>query len=163
MKKLFSILLLALLLSNCKDDDHTQPPVAEIYFTGLSETDYNGFPITIDTTDWTATDTWTRQEMNLFTSSYQTGCTPSSANRVLVYPNPNNGLFRFIIEKDLDARTECRIVDENFKVLFAHASIIPKSFSFDATKFGVKDTIRVYYKIIENNCEFRGHGDILIK
>jgi hypothetical protein len=42
---------------------------------------------------------------------------------------------------------------------------IKSSLMFDTTSWKKKnnDIVRVYYKIIDNNCEFRGHGDIMIE
>jgi hypothetical protein len=34
---------------------------------------------------------------------------------------------------------------------------------FDFAYLKIKDTERLYYKFIEDSCEFRGHGDILIE
>ncbi len=162
MNKIFSILLLALLLSNCKEED-IQPIAEKIYFTGLTQTDNNGWPITFDSTDWKTNDTWVKQESDLFSNIYQSGCNQSYINQIIAYPNPCYGILSLAFDKKNFTRFEMRIVDENMKTLFSSDSITTKYIMINGMDYGIKDTVRVYYKFIENNCEFRGHGDILIK
>jgi len=162
MNKIFSILLLAVLVSYCKEED-IQPVAEKIYFTGLTQTDIYGWPLTIDTSDWKTTEIWVKQETDLFANVYQSGCVQSYNNQITVYPNPSYGNISFALDKLVSTRVEMRLVDEDFKTLFSIDSITSSYITFNGMDFGIKDTIRVYYKFIENNCEFNGHGDILIK
>jgi len=163
MKYLISILLLAFILSNCKDEKNDQPAPEKIYFSGLTQTDNNGWPVTIDTTDWTTKDIWVKQESDLFLHIYQSNCVPSYVYQIAAYPNPCNGIFSLSFGKQPSTRGEMRLVDENFNTLFSGDSITSSFVMINASDYGIKDTVRLYYKFIENNCEFRGHGDILLK
>jgi hypothetical protein len=163
MKKFLSFILLAILVSNCKEDTANPPAESKIYFKGLTQTDVNGWPITIDTTDWMTNDTWVKQESDLFAAFYNSGCLQNYKNEIAAYPNPAVGIFNLHINKLESTRLELRLVDKNFNPLFSNDSVLGNAVQFDARVYGIKDTLRLYYKFIENNCEFRGHGDILIK
>jgi hypothetical protein len=162
MKIILSFILLAILVSNCKEDTDNPPAVNKIYFKGLTQTDFNGWTISIDTTDWKMNDTWVKQESDLFTAIHQSNCVQAYANQIIQYPNPCNGIFTLSFLKLESTRLELRLVDKNFNPLFSNDSVWGNTVRFDASVFGIKDTLRLYYKFIENNCEFRGHGDILI-
>ena len=64
---------------------------------------------------------------------------------------------------------EFRLVDEKFNKIISLDSIVTsdtfnfKDILFDVRSFNKKGMLRLYYKIIEDNCEFRGHGDILVE
>lgn len=163
MNKIFSILLLAILVSYCKEDNDNQVVATNIYFSGLTQTDINGWPVSTDTSDWRTDDTWLKQESDLFSNIYQSSCTQTYANTIRQYPNPCIGFFSLSFEKQESTRLELRLVDKSFNPLYSNDSILGNAVQFDASKFGIKDTIRLYYKFIQNNCEFRGHGDILVK
>lgn len=163
MNKPFFILIITVLISNCKQENVSPQIEKKIYFTGLTKTDIAGDIITNDATDWKANDTWVKQESDLFTSSYQTTCNPSHNYKIIAFPNPGNGIFFLFIDKTPSTRVALRLVDENFKVLISNDSITQTNIAFDAQRFGIKDTVRLYYMFIENNCEFKGHGDILIQ
>ncbi len=163
IKNICLIILLAVLVSNCKDETVNPPAEIKIYFKGLAETDVNGWQITLDTTDWRTNDTWVKQESDLFKASYQSGCLQSFKNEIVAYPNPGIGFFSLQLSKLASTRVEFRLVDENFKTLISSDTLTTNSICFDVRDFGIKDTLRLYYRFIENNCEFRGHGDILIQ
>ena len=163
MKKLLTILALSLLVSYCGEKNDNSPAKSRIYFTGLTQTDVNGWPITIDTTDWKTNDTWVKQESELFTNVYQSNCTQAYANEIAQYPNPCSGIFSLSFNKLATTRLELRLVDKSFNALYSNDSVWGNALMFDAGVFGIKDTLRLYYKFIEGNCEFRGHGDILVK
>jgi len=162
MKNICLFILLAVFVSNCKDE--TVNPLAEtkIYFKGIAETDVKGWQITLDNTDWKTNDTWVKQEFDLFKASYQSGCVQSFKNEIAAYPNPGTGFFSLQLSKLASTRVEFRLVDENFQTLISSDTLTNSSIHFDIRDFGIKDTLRLYYRFIENNCEFRGHGDILI-
>ena len=46
---------------------------------------------------------------------------------------------------------ELRLVDENFKVLYSSDSVTATMIAIHAGTFDIKDTMRLYYKFIENN------------
>ena len=163
MNKFFSIICLIFLINSCKDDTVTPVVENKIYFSGLTQTDNNGWFMSLDSTDWTTNDTWVKQESDLFGTTHQSGCVQSYTNSILEYPNPSSSIFMLSIDKLETTRLELRLVDRNFNSLYSNDSVWGSNVQFDARVFGVKDTIRLYYKFIENNCEFKGHGDILIK
>lgn len=163
MNKTAVFLILMILISSCKEKADNPRAESKIYFTGLTQTDNIGWPITVDSTDWKTNDTWVKQEADLFTSTYQTDCIQAFDNKIYQYPNPCSGTFILSFSKPETTRLELRLVDKNFKLVFSVDSIIGNTVQFNANAFGIKDTLRLYYKFIENNCEFRGHGDILIK
>jgi len=163
MKKFLAFFLLAILMSNCKEDVVNPPAESKIYFRGLTQTDANGWVITNDTTDWRMNDTWLKQESDLFAANYNSGCLQNYKNEIVAYPNPAGAKFNLVFNKLESTRLELRLVDKNFNPLYSNDSIWGNEIQLDASVYGIKDTIRLYYKFIENNCEFRGHGDILIK
>jgi hypothetical protein len=156
--------VLLLLMTTIGCDKENTPEKKQYYFTGITPTDANGNLMALpDTTDWNTTDVWTPEEMDLFTAQYTTGCAPSFDYKIYMYPNPCISTFRLTVEKDSTTRIALRLIDENFKVLHSIDSIPANALAFDASALGIKDTIRMYYKFIKNGCEYRGHGDILIK
>jgi len=163
MKNICLFILLAILVSNCKDEAVNPPAETKIYFKGITETDHNAWPITVDSTDWRTDDVWLKQESDLFTQIHQSGCAQSYDNKVHQYPNPSIGIFNLVFEKSAETRLELRLVDKSFILLYSNDSILGNHLVFDSKVFAVKDTLRLYYKFIENNCEFMGHGDILIQ
>jgi hypothetical protein len=163
MDKTAVFLILILLISSCKEKADNPPAGSKIYFSGLTQTDYNGWPITVDSTDWKTGDTWVKQETDLFTTIYQTDCTQGFDYIIRQYPNPCDGIFTLSFGKPVSTRLELRLVDKNFHLLFSNDSILGNAVQLDSKSFGIKDTLRLYYKFIENNCEFKGHGDILVK
>lgn len=162
MKNILFALLSIAIISGC-DKDPINPTEPKIYFKGITITDIQGIIISEDTSDWTTNDTWSIKEGNLFSTTYYLGCLPQHNNKIIGYPNPGDGVFALHIQKDSSTRIEFRLVDENFNTLITHDSIYQNNIALDARTFGIQDTVRLYYKFIENNCEFRGHGDILIR
>jgi len=154
--------LLVILISACKQDNDAEP---KIRFSGISMMDINAQPMSNkDSTDWITGDVWKSQETGLFDNiSYQVNCATQHSNKIIVYPNPCNGIFQMLIDKLPTTRMELRIVDENFNKLLSIDTITNNSFTLDAKAGSLKDTVRVYYRFIEGNCEFRGHGDILVQ
>lgn len=153
--------ILALLLTACKKDKDRE---SKIYFTGIVSVDQNGNLISRDdSTDWRFNDVWTKQESNLFTQNYTSNCTTALQQGITAYPNPSNGYIRLYFIKADNTKVAFRLVDENFKVLVSNDTTTAAAIALDITSLHIKDTVRLYYKFIENNCESRGHGDILIQ
>ena len=163
MYKAVLVLLVVILLSYCKEKEDVAPGKAKIYFTGLTQTDINAWPLTTDTTDWKTNDSWIKQEQELFSKNYQSGCSQLYNYKIIAYPNPSSGLLTFSINKPSTTYVEMSLVDENFNVLYYIDSLTGSYITLNGANFGIKDTIRLYYRFIENNCEFKGHGDILLK
>jgi hypothetical protein len=99
----------------------------------------------------------------LFSSSFKTGCTPTGNYSIAAFANPNNGYFTVSVRKPATARIQFRLVNKNFRVLISHDDMTADQFALNASTFGVKGIVRLYYKLVDGECEFRGHGDIEIR
>jgi hypothetical protein len=133
-----------------------------INFNGITKTDEQGVPITLDSTDWNIKDVWMLKEQALFPNQYKTDCKPDWPYTIVLYPNPNNGYLAMSLNMPDDARLDIRLVDRFYNVLLSKDSIDKKQIIFDVKNQIPKDTLRMYYKFVNSGCEFRGHGDIII-
>jgi len=155
------VLLLLMVTIGC-DKENTQEK-KRYYFTGITPTDANGNLMAMpDTTDWKTGDVWNEAEEKLFADTYVTNCTPSHPYKITVAPNPCVNSFIAWFNKDSSTQVNMRLVDENLNVLLSVDSVTAGAVSIDVSSF-IKDTVRLYYKFIANNCEFKGHGDVLIR
>jgi hypothetical protein len=161
--RLFGLLILLVTTGlGCKKEK--QSDTKKIYFTGISPKDQNGNTVAApDSNDWNTSDVWADQEEALFSNKYTANCTPTTGYNIMAYPNPCRNVFYLDLRKNPSTRMELRLVDENFKVLFSSDSITENNLAVQAGALGIKGTVRLYYKFIENNCEFKGHGDVLIQ
>jgi len=165
MKKIiaFAVIITTLFISCVKESTDN------IAFTGITKTDEQGFIISKDTTDWRFTDIWKDKEINLFTSQNSSNCQKTFDYKIIVFPNPNKGYFFINTKMPNSSMAEFRLVDEKFNKIISLDSIVTsdtfnfKDILFDVRSFNKKGMLRLYYKIIEDNCEFRGHGDILVE
>ena len=159
MKTTLPLLLLLFVFSQCKRGDLPLIPA----FSGVTVTDNLGVKLSDDPTDWTFTDRWSSKEAGLFQSSYPLSCTASTTLSIIAYPNPSNGIFILEIAKPGTARLEIRLVDKNFNTLITNDAITSTAVQLNASTFGIKGLVRLYYRLIDNGCEYRGHGDIKIQ
>jgi hypothetical protein len=135
----------------------------KITFQGIVERDARGMPYTEDPDDWKLTDTWVEQELKLFGISLNTNCKLPESYGIIAYPNPLIDQFVLHVNKPDSVRMAIRIVDKNFKTLMSIDSMFATMTKIDVSDFGMADTVRVYYKFLDGSCEFRGHGDLVIK
>ncbi len=149
----------ALLLHNCKQEEVNEDTVG---FTGITTTNNLGVILSTDTTDWKFNEEWKPQESGLFTSNYPTACQPGFNYRFTGFPNPAKDIFALSPSLPTSARIELRVVDQQFNKLLSMDSL-RGPVMIRGSDWNVKGMVRVYYKLIDNNCEFRGHGDILIE
>jgi len=159
-------IILSILFCNCSNSDPQVKNSVDklIKFNGITARDLVGAPIgNADPDDWNFNDKWIENELSLFGTSLSEDCPLPESYRIMAYPNPASSQVEVYIDKPDSARIAIRVVDRNFKVLMAADSLYAKSARFDFSKFEVQDTVRVYYKIINKSCEFRGHGDIFIR
>ena len=166
IKTFFACIILSFLFLTCSKEESGVNSIVEdkITFNGISERDPTGVPVReADPDDWNFKDTWAAQELALFGKGYGSDCMLPEAYNIMAYPNPIIDKVVIDAGKPESVRLAIRVVDRNFKVLLALDSIYSKSTMLDFSKFGIQDTVRVYYKYIDNSCEYRGHGDILIK
>ena len=116
-----------------------------------------------DKDDWTLRDKWIEGENNLFDTIYKTDCYPSSAFSIVAYPNPTPGEFQLIFSKTLYTIVDIRLVDAECNVLVSRTGINSNSIGLHSGNLKKNGIIRLYYKFIEDGCEYQGHGDIQIE
>ena len=165
MKKIVLGVILGFSLSSCNQNDPTDPvkEPEKIKFSGILIRDERGLPLNpVDPDDWNIKDTWVEQEMSLFGNNLKTDCA-APGYEIIAYPNPVLNKSFIAVYKPDSVQYAIRIVDKDFKVLFKKDSIKTKAILIDYASFGIKDTVRVYYKFINGGCEFRGHGDVVIR
>jgi len=166
MKVIFVWIALGLLFFGCSN---SEPQIKEsdnktINFKGITARDPVGSPTnTADPDDWNFDDKWIEQEISLFGKSLSADCPLPESLRIMAFPNPATSRLSIYTTKPDSARIALRVVDKNFKLLLATDSLYADAVIYDLSKIGVQDTVRVYYKLITKSCEYRGHGDIVIK
>ncbi len=163
-----SFILSLCIFSACKD----KASDPEILFKNLSLTDENGQALSSpDPDDWRTNDAWFPKETALFAGIPELPiCTEDADVEVYdAYPNPARNYFHLTFRCRAGTQLELRLVNQDFEVL--------RSFSLPGFAAGsntvsiqVDDlpgingqTLRLYYKLLDGNCEFRGHGDILVQ
>lgn len=165
MKKL-SILLPVLLfmIISCQKEKN-KDTTDEIVFEGITMTDECGNFMSQDTTDWKFTDNWTDKENALFIEKRDNICNINDFKySIIAYPNPYDGIFSMEILKPENSRLAIRMVDQDFNVLISNDSITSHVIALTFRDLNLSNEIvRIYYKILSEDCELRGHGDIQIK
>jgi len=161
-KYILTLLALACILS-CKKKDSNTPTVKPINFHGIISTDNNGNIIyNNDSTDWKQNDNWSATEAGLFPSSKPI-CSNRVNHEIFCYPNPCNGYATIHYLQSTSICLAYRIVDRNYNILMANDSLKSLNIILDLSKYKGGDTLRMYYKIINTDCECRGHGDIVVQ
>ena len=155
MKKTIAfVILFTSLFISCEKEKESENKIS---FTGITKT------------DWKFNDKWIDEEINLFASQYNRNCQKTFDYKIIVFSNPNKGKFLINTKMPNTAMTEFRLVDKKFNKIISLDSIVTsdtfnsKDIAFNVNSFNKKGMLRLYYKIIENNCEFQGHGDILVE
>ncbi len=80
---------------------------------------------------------------------------------MFAFPNPNNGIFSINTKMPNSAIAEFRLVDENFNKIISLDSIVTSD-TFNSKDININVRSFKGY-IIENNCEFQGHGYVLVE
>jgi hypothetical protein len=165
----FCLFTLCFLSYQCKKQ--ALPPTT-INFNGITKTDFNAQPLgAVDPTDWTLNDNWTAQEIALF-SGGRTVCTSVLSDEKIFSAAPNpaaGGEFNVGVQAKENVGFMFRIIDKNFNVLLKNDTLTFKTgyntltFNLPSANITIKDTVRIYYKMVRGTCEMRGHGDVLIK
>jgi hypothetical protein len=157
--KNFYLLIFALLVltTSCSKKDENS------VFTGITNRNELGELIgSADETDWNFTDNWNDIESSLFTNSFDTDCEIDNTWGIMAYPNPCNNLVYINHYVGSDKTVAYRIVNSSYQVLFSTNNASSNmAFLFDSLNIK-KQTVRVYYKVLGEDCELRGHGDIKI-
>ncbi len=162
MKYLIPIFFVFLLFSACKKATEENPVIV---FEGFTLRDIYGGLISEDVTDWRYEDSWTSLEHSLFNDIQKPLCPVEEAPQwdLIAYPNPITTGYMSIELLD-NTRFSYRLVDNEFNVIRAHDSIHTNIIHFAFDRLNIyNDTLRMYYKISRDNCEWRGHGDILFQ
>jgi hypothetical protein len=144
---IFTLIILTLLL--CCEKNNNK--VSKIEFKNITYRDiYGAIAGQTDTTDWRFDDRWLSKENELFTSTLLIkSCDHNDNFKIYAYPNPCEGIFNIHIEKDENSILLYRLVDSDFNIII----------SSDSTTI-----YRLYYQLlnINNECIYKGHGDIMI-
>jgi len=165
-------LLLSLFYFSCendkvdpKDETDLNEETDTIIFYEITKTTETGAIISDDTTDWKFDDEWSETENSLFPTNIKNNCNSDNYNySIIAYPNPCEDLFRLDISKPNEDRFSFRIVDRDYNILMSNDSIYSSSILIKTTDLEISDdTVRMYYKLIAQDCESKGHGDIKIE
>ena len=160
---LLSLLTFSLACDSCDKDDNV---IVLPTFTGFSLTDDNGQALSNpDFTDWRVDDAWEQVEKDLFGSSELSLCT-GDGEVSPAFPNSCSSVLSFRFVSTTNTTGYFRVVDKGFNVLL-EANAIPfaagaKTISLNFSEIN-PDTVRLYYRIVGDNCEYRGHGDVIVK
>lgn len=100
--------------------------------------------------------------MGLFDKTYNTKCAPPSHFTIVAYPNPTTGQFQVTFNKTVPTRVDLRLIDSECRTITSRDGIESNSFAFQAGSGKKEGMVRLYYKFIEDGCEYQGHGDIQI-
>jgi hypothetical protein len=167
----FAVLLLTFFSSACSDDDNSssEPEIpATISFNGISPVDVQGAPVAApDPTDWKLTDGWTSTEENLFGTEQLALCSPNPDFEVFpAYPNPCMDILSLSLKAVPQYSLDLRLVDSEYTLLFllnnlALDTISAFQIDLNQAQASSGDTLRLYYRIRGEDCQFQGHGDIL--
>ena len=131
-------------------------------FSDFTERDPYSTLIRNDPDDWTLKDHWDEWEMNLFDTTYKTNCVAPSNFSIVAYPNPTSGPFQLSFSKTRATKVDYRLIDDECNVIASRDDITGNAMGLQAG--AIKDGIvRLYYRFVEDGCEYQGHGDIMIK
>ena len=173
MKRLqLVVIFILLILSSCKKKSDSTD---KIVFSGIVYTNDVGQILSAgDPTDWKFQDSWVTQENNLFTPRNLQLCNLDTNFKIVCYPNPCNGNFMLRLWIPNRSIFEYHLVDKNFNSIINKTdTLVPgqvlMSLNVKNDTAYNNELVRLYYKIIKLDsvskptCEYRGHGDILIK
>lgn len=157
--------MISVTLFGCENNEVDNPDeeIPKITFKGIVERDARGMPYTEDPDDWKLTDKWVAQELKLFGLSLNNNCALPESYGIIAYPNPAINQVTIHVNKPNSVRMAVRIVDKNFKTRMSFDSLYATMTAIDLSGIAGADTVRVYYKFLDGSCEFRGHGDLVIK
>ena len=162
--KTFFIITLTLILFNCKNNkEDIQVAKNRIKFNTIKITDRTGVQLKKDTNNSRFDDIWTSFEESLFSRHYpQNG--PTENYTFSNFPNPTTSetVLNYMGHDSLTV-VDLRIVDKYYKEIVSLDSITDNLLFLDLSKKVQKDTIRIYYKFIKGNLEYRGHNDVIIE
>lgn len=158
---IFFASVFAVSCDSCDDDEPTLPE-----FTGISRTDDNGQPLSsLDESDWRTDGAWQQEEKDLFDFTELPLCN-GDGEVSPAYPNPCSSVLNFRFVSSADELAYLRVVDKDFNILLKadsipfQAGVKNIALNFSAFEPG---TLRLYYRIVGDGCEYRGHGDVIVQ
>jgi hypothetical protein len=159
MKKYLFLIVIPLLIGSCKENATEEP----VIFSGISVYDEFGVLISEDTTDWQLLDRWQSVEKQLFDEQMPFCDTTGGGFSVFAYPNPCSEMLVLDFTQPGSHLISLRLVDQDFNVLYSKDTTVSNSWILNPEYLTFNgDMIRLYYKFSDENCEFRGHGDIRV-
>jgi len=132
-------------------------------FSGITERDDKGVLLSEDKDDWTLNDHWNEQQLALFDTTYKTDCLPSSHFTIYAYPNPTEGQFQVKFNKTTATKIDLRLIDSDCNIISSQNDIEDNSYGLRATADKDGEVLRLYYRFIEDGCQYEGHGDIMVR
>ncbi len=148
---------------NCSPDSSQE---TSITFKGVIHFDENGSPIGgdfDDDGDWQIGDIWIDEEEELFDSELQMiNCDVNETYFCSPFPNPCTDVLNLFIGQPDGSTIDLRFVDEDLNIVIEFDDLISNTLSIQTANLA-KDTFRIYYRFQHDDCEFRGHGDILVE
>ncbi|HUR29830.1 MAG TPA: hypothetical protein VMZ69_00290 [Saprospiraceae bacterium] len=157
-RSIFLLVLIAFLFQSCGKETDCK---AFSGFSGITERDKWGILLKADNNDWSFRDHWGNKELALFDTTYKTNCFPPSSFTISVYPNPTDGVFNVVFQKTVPTKVDLRLVDSKCTTIVYHDHIEKNTIGLQAGDIK-NDIVRLYYKFIEDGCEYEGHGDVQI-
>ncbi len=162
MKFLYLPVFFLLTLFACNKSNSEQ---TNIVFSGITSTDESGNFLSQDTSDWRFDRTWSDKEIGLFSSILKTSlnCSVPKEYLMTAFPNPCKESVFINALKNTDTKIEVRLVDADFNILMKNDTILNTNslFQVNLSNLQKKGMLRLYYRFIKGDCEYRGHGDIL--
>jgi hypothetical protein len=132
-------------------------------FSGITERDENGQLIKSDDNDWKLKDSWGDQEQALFDKTYDKTCFLPSHFTISVHPNPTPGPFQVSFTKTAATHLDLRLVDSDCNVITSKDNLTANAMGMQVNTEEKSKIVRLYYRFVEDGCEYQGHGDIMIK
>jgi hypothetical protein len=132
-------------------------------FNGITQRDDSGKLIKEDKMDWKFGDKWEEREQSLFPTNLDNTCIPPPRYTIIAYPNPTSGSFNVMFNKGDYTKVDLRLVDFDCRTLISIDDFEDNSIGLEPANIGKKGIVRLYYRFVEDGCEYQGHGDIRIE
>jgi len=138
-------------------DTTINEPIAD--FTQISQTDYNGWPMTNpDPNDWIIRENWSMEERFAFTLKHAN--TQTSPAVLAAYPNPCDEYLAFNMNNPESTTTDFVVVNTNYEVEFVFNEVKSNNCMFFINGISnLGDYYRIYYRI-NSTVDFYGSGDV---
>ena len=174
MKVLFFITVISVMLISCDCDESED----DLHFSGIVYMSENGMVLGTsdgELKDWTLEHDWHPKVEMLFTNldiAIARNIPCENAWIGYGYPNPASEMFSLNVQVGEQGTFEYIVVNEELDVFYRdEKELVPGSHLFTVNLLELHEQaliekdeyIRMYYRVIMNETEYRGHGDILFK